>query len=138
MANLTSWRSITVLTIGAAILALFVASAFRPTQSISDAECARTLECIKENLLWGAAATCSKLIEKQALHDVRWSESNQYYRFPRVEWSGAADGSVAISGDALALQNGFGAWTPYRYSCDYQPATNWVSNVQLTAGRGLP
>jgi hypothetical protein len=52
-----------------------------------------------------------------------------------MRWKREKDGTLTYVGDQIKLQNGFGAWTPYIYECDFDPDGDRVLDVRGAPGR---
>ena len=53
-----------------------------------------------------------------------------------TRWRSTQDGNVfTYVGDSIEFQNGFGAWQPHVYECDYNVITERVIDVRARPGR---
>jgi hypothetical protein len=84
------------------------------------AECQRDLQCWGERNQPMAAKPCSDAVVALAKWDHEWTEAFIPSRFGR--WSpGRTPDAILYQGDALKLQNGFGAWQRVKYYCEFEP-----------------
>jgi len=98
--------------------------------------CRKDLKCWAGSDEASAIVYCKNMIEKMVQYDYKWlDESWMTSTFSHYRWKSQTDGSVSYIGDKLKLQNGFGAWSNYMYSCDYDIKNERVLDVELKAGR---
>lgn len=102
---------------------------------LSDAECIKTLKCWGERQFVAATVRCTHLIEKLAKYSYKWTDGMLSAKFSRYRWKDQDKGVVIYFGDKIQYQNGFGAWQNMKYSCDYDPSTKQVLDVQALAGQ---
>ena len=106
----------------------------------ADKRAAYLAECRKDSVCWGkehriaAEARCREPIEALAQYQVRWKDEPNGM-FKKVSWLNQQQGSLKYIGDGAQFQNGFGAWSNYSYSCDYNPDTMTVLNIDVQKGR---
>lgn len=89
-------------------------------RALSAEECKRDLQCWGERHQAAAAVPCSTAVIALAKWDHEWTTNFQPARFNR--WTaGRSSGTILYQGDALKLQNGFGAWQHVKYYCEFAP-----------------
>lgn len=99
----------------------------------AEAFCRTDLVCWGDRHIGRASAACSPQIEAQARLDYRWTAT--LTRLSGARWRNRDAGIIAYDGDAIELQNGFGAWVRHAYQCDYNTATGAVERVYVRPGR---
>lgn len=97
--------------------------------------CGNDLNCIYEGVHIDAQVYCGKQIERLAKFQARWSTGWTAPMFKRVKWKSEKEGVVTFIGDAIELQNGFGAWQPHIYFCSYNVRSKQVISVDAEPGR---
>ena len=74
-----------------------------------------------------ARVTCAREIERLAKWSFEWTDSILgSQRFPSIKHVTGSSGAIpaiALAGDQIKMQNGFGAWARMKYFCIYDPAT---------------
>jgi hypothetical protein len=91
-----------------------------------------------------ASRECRRAIEPKARYDFRWTDGLLESKLPRARWSTRHDivqrfgpkRVIEYQGNALQLQNGFGAWARVTYECDFDPVTERLIDARLE-GAGL-
>jgi hypothetical protein len=96
--------------------------------------CQADLKCWAERHALSAGLACKPRIERQALYSVRWKASGAEL-FRRYGRSPDHPGAITYAGDAVDAQNAFGAWSPLRYTCTYDPESGAVLDVAAAPGR---
>jgi hypothetical protein len=99
----------------------------------ADPACVADVSCWAKRHLQEASRVCSAAVEQQARFDFRW-EASRPDRFTSAIMHNNGR-QISFIGDALKLQNGFGAWLTYSYNCRYDVGTQAVVAVQVTEGR---
>jgi hypothetical protein len=99
------------------------------------ARCRRDLECWGERNLSAATVKCASRIERQAKFSFEWTDEWLESKISRFRWEDQGRGVITYIGDKIKLQNGFGAWAPYIYTCDFDTTNEIVLNVHLIQGR---
>lgn len=61
-------------------------------------------------------AVCRHAVERLAAWDYDWTSYGDSKRFPEVT---VADNKIIYAGNAIKMQNGFGAWKQVGYVCEY-------------------
>ena len=83
-------------------------------------ECKQDMQCWGERHQAAAAEPCSAAVIALAKWDHEWTTNPAPARFNK--WSaGRGNGTILYQGDALKLQNGFGAWQQVKYYCEFTP-----------------
>ncbi|MEZ5558012.1 MAG: SH3 domain-containing protein [Pseudomonadales bacterium] len=79
-----------------------------------------------------AQLVCERAVEKSAKYSFEWTDGLLEPKFSRF---GTNDkGQVAVQGDKIKMQNGFGAWQNQTYTCWYDPDTHALVSVDIQAG----
>jgi hypothetical protein len=102
-------------------------------QRKEDEACIADVSCWAKRHLQEASRVCSTAIEQQARFDYRW-EAMRPDRFTSAIMHNNGQ-QISFIGNALKLQNGFGAWLPYSYNCRYDIGTKAVVAVEINEGR---
>lgn len=89
---------------------------------------------IAEDNYVDAAYGCKKRIERLAQYDFEWTDGWLGAKFSH-HVQGDKPGHIIYMGDAIKLQNGFGAWQQYLYSCEFNTRTKTVVDVKAAPGR---
>jgi hypothetical protein len=97
--------------------------------------CGDDLDCVYEDARIDAQVYCRKQIERLAKFQSRWKTGLAAPMFTRIKWENQKEGVVTFIGDAIELQNGFGAWEPHIYSCTYNVRSKEVISVDAEPGR---
>lgn len=97
------------------------------------AACRADIKCTGERNAIFASFACQREMEAQAKYAARWPDDHPSWFYN--EWRDAEKSAIVYLGDRLQLQNGFGAWENYIYSCTYDPDSDHVIEVFLAAGR---
>ncbi|SIS88167.1 hypothetical protein [Neptunomonas antarctica] len=98
-------------------------------------QCRSDISCWADKESVMATLLCMKNIELFAKYDYRWSDSRSRIVLSRHTWANQEEGLVRYFGDSLQLQNGFGAWQNYIYSCDFDPTEQKVVDIGAEPGR---
>ena len=101
----------------------------------AEAACPADLQCWGERHMAMAVVLCTEPIENLSQYAAEWTGSFLDPTFKRWRWHGKAAGTITYIGDRIQYQNGFGAWQPARYECDYDPANERVLAARATPGR---
>lgn len=102
---------------------------------VDPATCMKDLKCWGEKYLSSASVYCKTPVEKLAKYSARWTDGTFEMKFSHYRWKNQAQGIVTYIGDKIEFQNGFGAFQPHIYECDFNPATNAVLAVKASPGR---
>jgi hypothetical protein len=94
--------------------------------------CRQDLDCWAKRHWGKASPSCYGAVESLAKIDAQWQSG---VKFPNHRWANEAQGTVTYTGDRIKFQNGFGAYIPHVYECDYDPDTESVVDVRATPGR---
>lgn len=100
-----------------------------------DMTCRMDLQCWGDKHSLEATFACQDHIESLALYTHEWTDGFLEPKFSHFRWSNRTEGIVTYMGDKIMFQNGFGAWVPHRYSCDYDALNKQVLDVQAQSGR---
>lgn len=101
----------------------------------SEATCRQDLQCWGDRNALASDSACAAQVEKLALHSVRWKTDSYEPKFQRFRWKDKDVGTLTYVGDRAEFQNGFGAYTPVVYECDFDPSTKTVLDVRAEEGR---
>lgn len=99
------------------------------------ATCKGDLQCWGDKHLLAATLDCRPLVERLARLDFQWTDGILEPKFAKFAWGNKAKGTLIYFGDAIQFQNGFGNWIRHSYSCEYDPTTKDVINVDAREGR---
>jgi len=126
-----------VLTLLTLVYFLQVCSAPRPAPPKRSREevaaCRADIKCTGEGHALTASIACRRALEAQAKYAARWPDDFPSWAYS--EWLDLDKAAVVYLGDRLQLQNGFGAWENYTYSCTFDPDSGRVLEVYLAPGR---
>lgn len=123
--------------VGAIVLlwaALELAGGGADDRAAKEVACRADIGCLAEREASAAGVYCAGDVEKLAVHSVHWTEGFGA-RFSRYRWKDQAAGVITFIGDRAEFQNGFGAYTPVTYECDFKPDTKTVLDVRASEGR---
>ncbi len=99
------------------------------------AACRADVACWAAKFELEAAFACDDAVERLAKFSSRWTDGMLEPKFSRVRWGNRAAGTVVFLGDRIEFQNGFGAFQPHVYACEYDPEGRRVVNVSARPGR---
>lgn len=91
-------------------------------------------KALAEKHLAEANTYCANRVERLAKYDFEWTDGWLELKFLRYLPS-EKPGVIIYMGDKIKFQNGFGAWQPYIYLCEFNTKTNTVMDVSATPGR---
>ena len=101
-----------------------------------EANCDKDLACAGERSLIDASVYCKDAIEHQAKNSVKWTAGSFEPIMSRYKWgSEGPGGNVIFVGDKVEFQNGFGAFTPVTYACEWDAKAKRPVRVQVGEGR---
>jgi hypothetical protein len=103
-----------------------------------DAECMRSLECWGSRHRAAASVYCTDAVERLAKNNFEWTDGILEPKFSQFQWKNAKSGVVTYVGDNIRFQNGFGAWAPHVYECDFEPKSSRVLDVRASPGQLPP
>lgn len=98
-------------------------------------ECRKSLECWGEKKSLLATMQCQDKIEKLAKHQAEWTDGWLGSKFTHYKWRDQTNGIITYVGDRIKFQNGFGAWTPIVYECDFDTRDDNALAVRAQEGR---
>jgi hypothetical protein len=102
-------------------------------------KCKIDLQCWADKQIFSAGVYCQDDIQKLSKYSARWTDTGTFdNRFSRYRWINKVHGTVTFVGDKIEFQNGFGAYQPYIYECDFDPSSNKVLDVRARPGRLWP
>ena len=81
------------------------------------AACDSDLQCWGNRAIIVGAWQCKKSIEKEAVADIRWTDSFGHPLFMQLAWNNRGAKTITLIGDELLFQNRFGAYIRMTYSC---------------------
>jgi hypothetical protein len=100
-----------------------------------EADCRQDLQCWGDKHLIAAGVWCRDSIEKLAKYQAEWTDRWYEQKFSRFRWADRTKGTLGYTGDKVKFQNGFGAWSPMTYSCEFDPLAAKVLKVDASEGR---
>jgi hypothetical protein len=100
-----------------------------------DVACRQDLQCWGEKYIIEAGMYCEDSIERLAQYTHEWTDGFFDKKFSRWGWKDRQAGHLTYTGDKIKFQNGFGAWRPMVYQCDFDPSNNRVLAVRAEEGR---
>jgi hypothetical protein len=101
----------------------------------SPEQCRLELQCWADKHQIDATVKCKPKIEKLAKWSVKWKDGVLEPTFSRIAWIDQGKGTVRYIGDKVEFQNGFGAWQPHLYLCEYDPSTKTVISISADPGK---
>lgn len=93
------------------------------------------LECWTSLVRFEASPACAKRIERLARYDVEWTDGWLEPLLTRMKWRDDDHTVITFFGDKVKFQNGFGAWQPHVYRCDFNIFSRQVVDVSAAPGR---
>jgi hypothetical protein len=102
---------------------------------VDEATCRKDLKCWAEEKLVSASVYCKAPVESLGKYKAKWTDGTFDMKFSRYRWKNQEQGIVTYIGDKIEYQNGFGAYQPHIYECDFNPATEKVLDVRASPGR---
>lgn len=103
-------------------------------QIAEEKACQKDLQCWGDKKLFEATVACEDRIEKLGLYTHKWTDGWLEPKFSHFRWKSMNQGIVTYMGDKIQFQNGFGAWIPHRYWCDYDTQNKVVLDVRAEPG----
>jgi len=100
-----------------------------------EAACRADLQCWGDKHGIGASIACRPYVERLAKYQFEWTDGWLETKFSRFRWRNKEKGQLTYLGDRIKFQNGFGAWQFAIYTCDYDPISGVVMNVDASPGR---
>ena len=100
-----------------------------------NAACRQDLQCWASKHIATAQIYCPDLIENLAKYQFEWTDGWIDSKFTHFSWKDKTAGTITYFGDKLKLQNGFGAFQNYTYSCVVDTNTDAILDIGATPGR---
>lgn len=101
-----------------------------------NAACRQNLVCWADRHSLTASAQCRIPIERSARLNSRWTDGIfSTPMFSSLRWASRNSGVVTYLGDAIEMQNGFGAWIVHNYECEFDTIRSAVRRTTVRAGR---
>ena len=97
--------------------------------------CRRDLQCWGDQHSIAASIYCPEHIERLGNYAHKWTDGLLGAKFSSFRWKDMDTGIVTYLGDRIQFQNGFSAWQPHSYSCDYDTLNQTVLEVRANPGR---
>jgi len=97
--------------------------------------CRKDVQCWANKHIRKASLLCADAIENLAQYQSKWTDTWLEEKFHRVSWKDEEKGIVRYWGDRIQFQNGFGAWQPHRYVCEFDTLNNRLIDVGAEPGR---
>ena len=104
-------------------------------EEAQDKACRTSLQCWGDKHSVAASLHCPDYVERLAKYDHEWTDGWLGTKFSRFAWKDRKQGSITYIGDQIKFQNGFGAWVPHTYHCDFDPLQRQVLDVRAMPGR---
>ncbi|WP_051447541.1 hypothetical protein [Rhizobium leguminosarum] len=100
----------------------------------ADATCRKDFNCWSNKFNRAATKACSPQVERAAKNNFEWTDSFTAPKFPRasINDNGA---SITYVGDAIKMQNGFGAWVIMTYECDFDTVAGSAVAIRVNPGQ---
>jgi len=105
------------------------------TKADKDAICRQDAECWAKEHIVTANAQCGYAIEQLAQYQSKWTNGWSERKFHHYIWKDQDRGIIIYGGDRIQFQNGFGAWQPHRYVCEFDTLKNQLIDVAAEPGR---
>ena len=99
------------------------------------AACRTNLQCWGKKHEMDMIGPCTRAVQNLAKFDHEWTDSWSHPKFSKWGWDSQKAGTLVYLGDALKLQNGFGAWENHRYACYWAPTAKTVTHARAEPGR---
>ena len=100
----------------------------------ADDACKADVNCYGPENRVAAGIYCKDFIQKLGKYSFRWTDGALESKFSKVDWLNKDKATLSFFGDKIEFQNGFGAYQPAAYQCDFDPATNTVLGVRAAPG----
>ncbi|MBD8554878.1 hypothetical protein IFT84_10115 [Rhizobium sp. CFBP 8762] len=96
-----------------------------------EAACLADPQCAFDELSIQISVDCRLAIEKLPKWDFEWTDSWTEPKFLPAGWAKKDQKTLLLMGQALKLQNGFGAWKRVSYFCAYNLVSRKVVDVVI-------
>jgi hypothetical protein len=100
-----------------------------------NAACRQDLQCWATKHIITAQVYCPDLIENLAKYQFEWTDGWVDSKFTHFSWKDKTAGTITYFGDKLKLQNGFGAFQNYTYSCLVDTNTDSILDIGAQPGK---
>lgn len=100
---------------------------------IDNQSCSQDIRCWGDKHNVAASIRCAAPVESVAKYSYRWTDGMLELKFDKFRWYDRERGIVTYTGDKIQFQNGFGAWQNCYYECDYNPLSDTVLDVRVSA-----
>lgn len=97
-------------------------------------QCGDDAGCWGTEVAFEASFECKQRVEQHARYTYEWTDGFFGSGFSRARWADRQQRVITLIGDAVRMQNGFGAWQPVTYWCDYDIRADRVVAVRLRPG----
>lgn len=88
----------------------------------AEAACRSDVVCSFKPHDFEAKYRCGQAVERLAQYQHEWTDSIfGKSKFDRIGWADQSAGTYLLLGNAIKMQNGFGAWRNMSYRCVYDP-----------------
>lgn len=105
-------------------------------QQQREAACQADANCSAQKAFTAeSSVNCQRNIERMARYRFKWTDGWLESKFNMIMWKDSARTVLHVSGGYLELENGFGAWQPYRYVCEVRASDNQVIDIKMAPGR---
>lgn len=104
------------------------------TTAAEPGACLADLQCWGDKHLAAAGIYCKDHIAGLAKFSAKWTDGTFEPKFSRFRWLDQGQGTLTYIGDRIEFQNGFGAFQPHVYECDFRPGQT-VLEVRAQPGR---
>ncbi len=98
-------------------------------EKVDEKACQASLQCWGDKHSIAASVICPDFVEQLANYDSEWTDGLLEFKFSRFAWHDYKKGLLTYIGDQIKFQNGFGAWIPHIYHCDFDPFSQQVLAV---------
>lgn len=97
--------------------------------------CATDGRCMADKFAADADGMCTYLIEHSVKWDFKWTNGWLTPRYPIRRWHDEKHTAIDYVGDAIKVQNGFGAWSQQIYRCTFDIERKTVIDLRFEQGR---
>jgi hypothetical protein len=104
-------------------------------QARAEAACHQDLSCFADKNWSRALTPCRVAVESLAKNNFRLVDTWTQSKFDRFRWKNQKAGIITYIGDKIEMQNGFGAYLPVSYECDFMAGIETVADARVKQGR---